>query len=181
MSLAVDEREMSPRARALRVRVLVCDVDGVLTNGQLIYLPDGKEAKAFNTLDGLGIQALQRGGIEVHLLTARSSEVVARRALELNVTLHQGARDKGAAIEHIRGGAGVSFDEMAMMGDDWLDLPALLRVGFACSVPNGAAAVRARAHWVSAARGGEGAVRELAEFILDAQGKLDAAILEFCK
>jgi 3-deoxy-D-manno-octulosonate 8-phosphate phosphatase (KDO 8-P phosphatase) len=170
---------LSARDRAARTRMLVCDVDGVLTNGQLIYLPDGKEAKAFNTLDGLGVQALQKAGVVVHWLTARSSEVVARRALELNVPLTQGAREKGAAVEALSAASHFALDEMAFIGDDWLDLPAMMRVGFACSVPNGAPAVRERAHWVSQARGGEGAVRELAEFILSAQGRLDRAVAEY--
>jgi 3-deoxy-D-manno-octulosonate 8-phosphate phosphatase (KDO 8-P phosphatase) len=165
--------------RAKRIRLLVCDVDGVLTNGDLIYLPDGKEGKIFNTLDGLGIQALQRAGIAVHWLTARSSEVVARRATELRLRLTQGVREKGKAVEQMSHAVGVGMAEIAYIGDDWLDLPALTRVGFACSVPNGAKAVRERAHWVSQAHGGAGAVRELAEFILEAQGKLDAAIAEY--
>jgi 3-deoxy-D-manno-octulosonate 8-phosphate phosphatase (KDO 8-P phosphatase) len=165
--------------RAKRIQLVVCDVDGVLTNGQLIYLPDGKEAKAFNTLDGLGIQALQRAGIAVHWLTARTSEVVARRASELKLRLTQGVREKGKALEQISLALGVDLIEIAYIGDDWLDLPALMMVGLACSVPNGAQAVRARAHWVSSARGGEGAVRELAEFILESQGKLEAVISEY--
>ncbi len=173
--------ELSAEDRAKRVRMLICDVDGVLTNGQLIYTADGKEAKTFNVLDGLGIQALQNAGIVVHWLTARSSEVVARRAAELKVRVHQGARDKGLEFAQIASAAGIKAEEIAYIGDDWLDLPALSRAGMACSVPNGALAVRERSHWVALARGGEGAVRELAEFILASQSKLEAAVAVYLK
>jgi 3-deoxy-D-manno-octulosonate 8-phosphate phosphatase (KDO 8-P phosphatase) len=175
----MSEAFLSATERARRVKLLVCDVDGVLTNGQLIYLPDGREAKAFHTLDGLGIQTLQKANIPVQWLTARSSEVVARRALELGVTINQGAREKGEAIEAIAKKSNVSLEQVAYIGDDWLDLPAMRRVGFACTVPNAATAVRERAHWCAKARGGEGAVRELAELILNAQGKLAAAVGEY--
>ncbi len=170
---------MSPIERAKRVRLLVCDVDGVLTDGRIIYGTDGFEAKAFHTLDGLGMQALKGAGIGVQWLTARSSDIVTRRAEELGISVLQGIRDKGAGIASICQSKNVSSEEIAYMGDDWLDLPALTRVGFACAVPNASPAVKARAHWISEARGGQGAVRELAEFILAAQGKLDEAIAPY--
>jgi 3-deoxy-D-manno-octulosonate 8-phosphate phosphatase (KDO 8-P phosphatase) len=172
---------VSPQDRARTVKLLVCDVDGVLTNGQLIYLANGGEAKAFNTLDGLGIQALKASGVGVEWLTARASDIVERRAKELGVVVHQGVREKGAAIEHIAATAGIDLAHVAYIGDDWLDLPALTRVGFACTVPNASAAVKKRVHWIASATGGEGAVRELCEMILEAQGTLDAALVAYLR
>jgi 3-deoxy-D-manno-octulosonate 8-phosphate phosphatase (KDO 8-P phosphatase) len=171
--------ELTPIERALRVKLLICDVDGVLTDGRIIYGSDGFEAKSFHTLDGLGMQALKSAGIGVHWLTARNSEIVTRRAEELGISVLQGIRDKAIGLASICQSKGVELEEIAYIGDDWLDLPALTRVGFACAVPNASPAVRARAHWVSQARGGDGAVRELCEFILVAQGLLDEALAPY--
>jgi 3-deoxy-D-manno-octulosonate 8-phosphate phosphatase (KDO 8-P phosphatase) len=170
---------LTPTQRAQRVKLLVCDVDGVLTDGRIIYGSDGFEAKAFHTLDGLGMQALKSAGIGVQWLTARSSDIVTRRADELGISVLQGIRDKAAGLASISQSKGIALEATAYIGDDWLDLPALTRVGFACTVPNASAAVKARAHWISAAAGGQGAVRELVEFILTAQDKLDAALAPY--
>jgi 3-deoxy-D-manno-octulosonate 8-phosphate phosphatase (KDO 8-P phosphatase) len=170
---------LTPIERAQRVRLLVCDVDGVLTDGRIIYGSDGFEAKAFHTLDGLGMQALKGAGIAVQWLTARSSDIVTRRAEELGISVLQGIRDKASGLASICQNKGIALEATAYIGDDWLDLPALTRVGFACTVPNASPAVKARAHWVSAAHGGHGAVRELAEFILASQNKLDAALAPY--
>jgi 3-deoxy-D-manno-octulosonate 8-phosphate phosphatase (KDO 8-P phosphatase) len=171
----------SPTAteRARHIKLLVCDVDGVLTDGKLIYLEGGGEAKAFNTLDGLGLQALKASGVAVRWLTARSSDIVQRRAAELQIDVEQGAREKGEALLRIMQAAKVTSEQTAFIGDDWLDLPAFAQAGFACTVPNAAMAVRARAHWTSAARGGEGAVRELCEFIMHAQGTYLQALARY--
>ncbi|MEN9560015.1 MAG: hypothetical protein RLZZ502_1226 [Pseudomonadota bacterium] len=161
------------------VRALICDVDGVLTNGQLLYHADGSESKAFNTLDGLGIKLLQQAGIAVYWLTARRSAVVKRRADELAVRLFDGADPKLAAFQVIVAESGIAPAHMAYMGDDWLDLPIMLRVGVACTVPNAAPALLAKADWVATRAGGDGAVRELAEAILTAQNQYESLLATY--
>jgi 3-deoxy-D-manno-octulosonate 8-phosphate phosphatase (KDO 8-P phosphatase) len=158
--------------RMRAVRALVCDVDGVLTDGRLNYL-GADELKSFSVLDGFGITLAKQAGWKVALLTARGGPAVERRATELGVELVSGERRKGAALAVIAERWSIPLNEIAYIGDDWLDLPALAIAGLAATVPNGAAAVRQRAHWLSGVEGGSGAVRELIEAILRAQGRLD--------
>ena len=158
--------------RMYRVRALVCDVDGVLTDGSLNYL-GADEIKSFSVLDGFGITLAKQAGWKVALLTARGGPAVERRATELGVELVSGERSKGTALTALCERWNMPLNEVAYIGDDWLDLPALTIAGLAATVPNGAAAVRQRAHWLASSPGGSGAVRELVEAILRVQGRLD--------
>lgn len=163
--------------RMLAVRALVCDVDGVLTDGRLNYF-GADEIKSFSVLDGFGIALAQQAGWKVALLTARGGSAVERRAVELGVELVSGERSKGSGFTNICASWGVPMSAVAYIGDDWLDLPALMLAGLAATVPNAAAALRERAHWCARAAGGSGAVRELVEAVLLAQGRHDE-LLQF--
>jgi 3-deoxy-D-manno-octulosonate 8-phosphate phosphatase (KDO 8-P phosphatase) len=161
--------------RARQVRLLVLDVDGVLTDGRLSYSSSGEESKAFHIQDGLGIQLLQRSGTRVALITGRRSPAVERRARELGIEhLQQGVDDKRSAYERLLADLGLRGDETGCMGDDLPDLPVMRRCVLAATVPDAPSIVRAHAHFVSTRRGGEGAVREVCELVLSAQGKLAA-------
>ncbi|MCU0764486.1 MAG: HAD-IIIA family hydrolase [Burkholderiaceae bacterium] len=165
---------MSPERRAAALRLLVLDVDGVLTDGRLYFGADGEALKVFDVRDGHGIKLLREAGIEVAILSARRSPVVERRARELGITrVVQGAADKGAGLVELMAALQVGSEQCGYIGDDWPDLAALARAGFAATVADAAPEVRRVAHWISAAPGGRGAVRELAEFILRAQGRFD--------
>jgi len=171
------EAAAEAQRRAAAVRLLALDVDGVLTDGRLYFGADGEALKVFDVRDGLGIKLLIEAGIEVAILSARSSPIVERRARELGIgRITQGAADKGAGLAAIAGNAGIALEHCGYIGDDWPDLAALARAGFAATVADAAPEVRATAHWVSGAAGGRGAVRELAEFILRAQGRYEAAL-----
>jgi len=164
----------SAAERAAAVRLLVLDVDGVLTDGRLHFGADGEALKVFDVRDGLGIKLLRESGIAVAILSARSSAIVERRARELGIErVVQGASDKGAAFAALAQSLGVVPAHCAYVGDDWPDLAVLVRVGFAATVADAAPEVRRAAHWIATAGGGRGAVRELAEFILRAQGRFD--------
>lgn len=170
------------RERARAVRIMVFDVDGIMTDGRIYYGNSGEELKAFHILDGQGVKMLGESGVRVALLTARRSEIVARRAAELGIALvRQGASDKGAEFEALLRDLGIAASAAGYAGDDLADLPALARCGFAASVPNACEAVRSRVHYITRAGGGEGAVRELCEFIMQSQGTLDAAISRFAR
>lgn len=159
--------------RLRRIRLMAFDVDGVLTDGRLWYNEHGEAHKAFYALDGHGLRLLQESGIQVALLTARSGPIVARRSAELGIAeVHQGARNKAAAIQEIAQRLGLELSEIGFMGDDLIDLAALQRVGFAASVPNAPRYVSQVTHWVSSQRGGLGAARECCDLILASQGKL---------
>jgi 3-deoxy-D-manno-octulosonate 8-phosphate phosphatase (KDO 8-P phosphatase) len=165
-------------AAAAAVRLAVFDVDGVLTDGRLHYGADGGEYKSFHVRDGLGIKLLRRAGIQVGIITARDSPIVARRAAELGIDhLLQGREDKLVALRELVASAFPAWHSdlgaVAYMGDDLPDLPAILAVGFGMTVADAAAAVAARAPWRASRPGGAGAVREAAEFILRAQGRAD--------
>lgn len=168
---------MTPMERAARVRLVVLDVDGVLTDGRLYYGADGEAMKAFDVRDGHGVKLLMRAGIEVALLTARSSAIVAVRARELGIArVMQGQSDKAAGFEALRAATRVDADACACMGDDWPDLAVLRRAGLAAAPADACAPVRAAAHWIATRDGGRGAVREFAEFILRAQDRFDALL-----
>lgn len=163
--------------RALKVRLVALDVDGVLTDGRLYYGAEGEAMKAFDVRDGHGIKMLMKSGIEVALLTARSSAIVATRARELGIAhVLQGHSDKAAGFALLQKLTGIDASVCAYMGDDWPDLPVLQQVGLATTVADACEEVRAVAHWVAQAEGGRGAVRELARFILRTQGKFDALL-----
>lgn len=156
---------------AKEIRLLLLDVDGVLTDGSVVYAQSGSELKAFNTKDGFGIRLLQEAGVEVGVITARSSEAVQRRAQDLKLAhVYQGVRNKIEAFETILAEQKLSVKEVAYMGDDWLDLPLLSRVGLAVTTSDAVAEVKAVAHYVTKRNGGRGAVRELCDLIIDAKG-----------
>jgi 3-deoxy-D-manno-octulosonate 8-phosphate phosphatase (KDO 8-P phosphatase) len=158
-------------ARARAVKVLIFDVDGVLTDGGLFFGDDGQEYKSFNSRDGHGIKMLRATGVETAILTGRSSQVVLHRARNLGITrIVQGAHDKLVSYEAMLAESGLKPEEVAYMGDDLVDLPVLRRCGLACTVPDAPAEVLARAHYVARAAAGRGAAREVCELIMRAQG-----------
>ncbi len=169
------EAEVS--ARAARVRLMIFDVDGILTDGSLYFGPEGEIIKNFNVLDGHGIKLLQQSGVSVAIISARQSPIVSRRAEDLGITqVCQGVHDKRLAFEQLLSENALSASACGFIGDDIVDLPILMRVGFAASVPNGHPEVRARVHYLTQTRGGHGAAREICDFILRAQGNYEAAL-----
>ena len=162
-------------ARAARVRLVAFDVDGVMTNGQLILGPAGEELKIFHVRDGHGLVMLRESGLHVAVITGRRSAVVAERMAELGIEhVYQGQRDKVAALADLLARLGVGETETCYMGDDLPDLPVLRRVGLPATVADGHPQCLAAAAWRASLAGGAGAVRELCEYILAAQGKLAA-------
>jgi 3-deoxy-D-manno-octulosonate 8-phosphate phosphatase (KDO 8-P phosphatase) len=171
---------LSATERAQRVRLMIFDVDGVLTDGGLRYGPEGELVKTFHVLDGHGIKLLQQSGVNTAIISARESPIVARRAGDLGISLLlQGVHDKRSAFERTASEAGLPHEACGFMGDDVIDLPVMTRVGFAVSVPNGHPEVIRRAHYVARAGGGRGAVREVCDFILRAQGNYEAALAPY--
>jgi len=157
-----------------QITLAVFDVDGILTNGQLLFLPDGQEVKQFNTLDGLGIKLLMQAGIETAIITGRSSPQVELRCKSLGINyLYQGREDKLTALEELWSKTTHNAETTAYIGDDLPDLAAIRHCAFGATVPNGHFLVREHADWCSERKGGEGAGREFCEHILQAQGKLD--------
>jgi 3-deoxy-D-manno-octulosonate 8-phosphate phosphatase (KDO 8-P phosphatase) len=153
--------------RASRIRLLVLDVDGVLTDGGLFVSASGEEAKRFHVHDGLALVAARKAGLQIAILSARASAAVTRRMTELGVgEVHQGVTDKAGALDALRERLGLAVGEVAMMGDDLPDLPAMARAGLALAPANAAAEVKRTAHWVARRRGGDGAVREAVEMLL---------------
>lgn len=171
---------MDAQARAARIKLVAFDIDGVMTDGGLHYADDGQELKTFNVQDGLGIKLLQRAGLEVAIVTGRTSDVVRHRAADLAIELVcQGVGDKHVAVSGLLKQLGLTWDECAFMGDDLIDLPALTACGLAVAPANARPVVKARVHLITETGGGQGAVREAIEFILAAQGKLDAAFAPY--
>ena len=170
--------------RAKAIRLLLLDVDGVLTDGRLYYGNNGEELKAFNIQDGLGIKLLQRNSIQVGIITGRSSELVARRASELGIELIvQGREDKLTALKETLNamdkGSQLQMEQIAFLGDDLPDVAVIRQVGLGVAVANARKFVADNAHWQTTEKGGHGAVRELAEMILQAQGKLDSTLSNY--
>lgn len=166
---------MDARQRAARIKLMAFDIDGVMTDGGLTYTDDGRELKTFNVMDGLGLKFMQKAGIELAIVTGRTSGVVAARAADLGIThVYQGVADKRSAVAGLIEKLGLYWPEVAFMGDDLIDLPAMTRCGFAVAPANAHPLVKERAHAVTDKAGGRGAVREAVEFVLAAQGKLEA-------
>lgn len=169
-------------ARAAKIRLMIFDIDGVMTDGSLHYMADGEAIKTFHVHDGLGIKLLQQSGVPTAIITARQTEIITKRARDLGIAhVMQGVHDKRVGFETMLEKLGLTADECGFLGDDWIDLPVLTRVGFAASVPNGRAEVQARAHYVTQAHGGHGAVRELCELIMRAQGTYDSVLAPYLK
>ena len=167
-------------ARAAKVRLMIFDVDGILTDGSLHFGADGEIIKTFNVLDGHGIKLLQQSGVATAIISARQSPIVLRRATDLGIHhVFQGIHDKRSAFEQLLAQTGTDASACGFIGDDVIDLPILSRVGFAASVPNAHPEVRSRVHYVTQASGGRGAARELCDFILRAQGNYEAAIAPY--
>lgn len=163
--------------KAREIKLLVLDVDGVLTDGHLWYDNSGEELKAFNIQDGLGIKLLLSSGVDVGIITGRRSALVARRARELGIRhVVQGREDKLTALQAMVEELGISLTEIAYMGDDLPDLSAIRAVGFGIAVANAQPVVAEHADYKTARSGGDGAVREICDLILQAQGKLDAIL-----
>ena len=158
--------------RARKVRMVLLDVDGVLTDGRLYFSNSGEEMKTFHTLDGQGIRFAIDAGIDVGIITGRESALVTRRAQDLGISvLFQGVKDKAAALDAICAAHNLHDEDIAYAGDDAPDVPVLERAGLAVSVPLGHACAHAASHAITRAQGGSGAVRELIDFILASQGK----------
>jgi 3-deoxy-D-manno-octulosonate 8-phosphate phosphatase (KDO 8-P phosphatase) len=166
--------------RAQRVRLLLLDVDGVLTDGSVSIGSDGHESKRFFIRDGLAVKWAQRHGLEVGLLSGRSSDATTSRARELGIELVvQGGPEKREPFLALLAARGLTPDQVAYMGDDLVDLPVMTRVGLAAAPSDAVAEVVARAHWVSAYPGGRGAVREFIELILQARGQWNAMLAQY--
>lgn len=164
--------------KASKIRMLVLDVDGVLTDGRLYFDNQGNETKAFCTRDGLGMRALLNCGIVLAMITGRQSEIVTHRAAQLGVKhVYQGRIDKLNAFNELLSDTGMEEQYICYAGDDWIDIPVLERVGLSVTVPDADAVVKNRTHWVTSRQGGNGAVREICDLILAAQG-LDQQVLK---
>ncbi len=158
--------------RAGQIKLLLLDVDGILTDGSIPYTATGEEIKTFHSRDGFGLNILQKTGVKIGLITARKSQALARRAKDLNITrLYQGARNKVAVFEEIIAELHLTPAATAFMGDDWLDMPLLRRVGLAATVADAVPEVRDIVHYVTVNPGGRGGVREVCDLIIRAQGR----------
>jgi 3-deoxy-D-manno-octulosonate 8-phosphate phosphatase (KDO 8-P phosphatase) len=177
----MSEITLSPaQNKAAQVRLMIFDVDGILTDGSLHFGPEGEMMKTFNVLDGQGIKLLQQAGIATAIISARQSAIVSKRASDLGIShVMQGIHDKKSAFLTLTQDLGIAHEHCGFIGDDVIDLPILLRVGFAASVPNGHQEVQTRVDYITKASGGRGAAREVCDFILKAQNKYEAALAPF--
>ncbi len=171
---------MELRDRALRIKLLLLDVDGVLTDGRLYYTSRGEEIKVFNVRDGLGIKLAQRAGIRVGVISGRRSKALMNRLTELEVEeVHLGHNQKLPILEDIMRRLSLSLEEIAFLGDDYVDLPILRRVGFPMAVLDAPEEIKKHALYITKARGGHGAVREAIEFILKLRGQWEEVISQY--
>jgi 3-deoxy-D-manno-octulosonate 8-phosphate phosphatase (KDO 8-P phosphatase) len=178
MQVNLEATELNQRLR--NIRLLALDVDGVLTSGALYFSDSGEEIKAFCVLDGQGIKLLQENGVRVAIISGRSSPLLARRAQNLGVTLfYQGREDKLTALDELCLANGFSYSEIAYAGDDLPDIQIIKAVAVSFTVPNAHSSVKEIAHACTEHSGGSGAVREIADFILQSQGKYEKAIARF--
>lgn len=166
--------------RAKTVKLMIFDVDGVMTDGGLYFSDSGEEMKAFNSLDGHGMKMLQNSGVKLAIITGRTSRLLEHRTRNLGIDfVYQGAHDKLASFQALIAKVGVTAEECGYMGDDVIDLPVMRRVAFAASVPAAPELVQQHAHYVTGRQGGHGAVREVCELIMESQGTLDAALAPY--
>lgn len=160
------------RKKAQKIKLLLLDVDGVLTDGGIVIDRHGNETKRFDVRDGQGLALLKRAGVEVGLITGRSSDAVRYRAKELGIKMvYQGVRNKRAVYERIKARTGLADESIAYVGDDLMDIPLLRKAGLAITVKDGWPGVRHAADYVTMAGGGHGAVREISELIIKAQNR----------
>jgi len=171
---------MKNESRSQRIKLIVLDVDGVLTNGQIIFGRDGELMKEFHAQDGMGITLAHKVGIRTAIITGRESQMVTLRSQELKIgDVYQGAMSKTQALGELMDKYKLTREEVAYIGDDLNDLPAMSKVGLACAVANAVFEVKNHAHLVTQQTGGNGAVREVIEFILKAQGKWERILSEY--
>ncbi len=167
--------------KASRLKLLALDVDGVLTDGTLYFSADGDAMKAFNSLDGHGLKMLRQAGVQIAIITGRRSKIVASRAAELGVDiLLQGREDKLVALKEVCEQQTIALSEAAYMGDDLPDLSAIQAAGVGITVSNAANGLNEKADMITTAAGGQGAVREACETILQAKGLWDELVVSYC-
>ena len=166
--------------KAAQIRLVIFDVDGVLTDGSLYLGDDGQEYKAFNSKDGLGMKMLRASGVEIGIITARTSQVVATRMASLGIRhVYQGREAKLPAFEELKQKLGLTDEQIAYVGDDVVDLPILRRVGLAITVQDAHKLAVRHAHWQTGSPGGRGAAREVCELLMEAQGTLETAMKNY--
>lgn len=159
------------------LRLVIFNVDGVLTTGELIYGPKGMELKAFHVHDGQGMKMLQQSGVQIAIITAQQSDIVTQRMKDLGIThIYQAQTDKVLAYEELQQKLNLNDQQIAYVGDDFPDLPLILRAGLGITVANAPNIIQRYAHWVTKASGGKGAAREVCDFIMEAQGSYQAAL-----
>ena len=169
-------------ARAAKIKLIVFDVDGVLTDGSLYLTDDGQETKAFFALDGHGIKMLKRSGVEIAIITGRHSQLMHHRVKNLSIEhLYQGVEDKLEAYEKLVKQLGYDFDQVAAMGDDVVDLPMMRRSGLSITVPGALERTKQYAHYITRLPGGKGAAREVCELLMRAQGTLDTQLAPYLR
>lgn len=174
----MSSQPLSKRIQA--IRLIAFDVDGILTDGGLYLTDSGEEFKRFNSLDGHGLKMLKATGVEIAIITGRTSRCVELRAKNLGITrLYQGVEDKWGAMQALLAEVNIQPEAAAFMGDDVVDLPVMRRVGFSITVPNSPQLVRDHAHYLTQREGGNGAVRETCELIMSAQGTLDKQLAPY--
>jgi 3-deoxy-D-manno-octulosonate 8-phosphate phosphatase (KDO 8-P phosphatase) len=165
---------------ASQIRLVLFDVDGVLTDGRLFFSDSGDEGKSFHARDGLGINLLQQSGVAVGIITARQSRLVEHRARDLNIKhLYQGRKEKFPAYKELCDDLGLSPSEVAFVGDDVVDLPIMLDVGLAVTVPEGHKLVKKHSHWTTPNQGGSGAARDVCELIMYSQDTYSKMMEQF--
>lgn len=166
--------------RAAKVKLMIFDVDGVLTDGSLHFDANGECMKTFFVHDGLGVQLLNKSGVQTAIISARTTPIVSKRAEVLGIThVYQGHHDKRVAFFELIEKLGLSAEDCGYIGDDVIDMPLLSRVGFAVTVPSGHPEVQHRVHYVTKAAGGRGAVREVCDLVLKAQGNYERVLADY--
>jgi len=169
-------------SRAKAIKLVVFDVDGVMTDGGLTIGDDGQEYKTFNSQDGLGMKLLKASGVQIAIITGRTSNVVKQRSDSIGIAhFYQGVDDKLITFKELITKLNIAPEHAAFMGDDVIDVPPMLRCGLAVSVPAAPSMVQARAHYVTKKQGGHGAVRELCELIMHAQNTFEAQMAPYFK
>jgi len=169
-------------AKAAQIRLVIFDVDGVLTDGSLFIGDDGEEYKAFHSRDGHGMKMLHATGVEIGIITGRTSNVVRHRMTSLGIQhVYQGQQEKLPAFMELIGKLGLEPQQVAYVGDDVVDLPILTRAGLAVAVADAHALVKRHAHWTTPNGGGRGAARDICELIMEAQGTLDASLQHYLR
>lgn len=164
-------------AKAAQIKLVVFDVDGVLTDGSLFIGDDGQEYKAFHSRDGLGMKLLRKSGVEIGIITARTSEVVKHRMENLDIEhVYQGRLEKLPALEELLAKLGISFEQTAYVGDDVVDLPVMRQVGLAIAVQDAHPLAKQHAHWQTPHGGGRGAARDVCELIMEAHNTLNSQL-----